>query len=111
MFFHDAAIPCPPLLPIPGNVDEVDSRAFASKCPPHKLPKYMGRTFPTLCKFWTIVQEVLVFYLSHIGDSVPLKVPLSFAESKYQKLLHWADAVENDTAHGEYTLCHALIFQ
>ncbi|KAF4429580.1 Conidial development fluffy [Fusarium acutatum] len=49
------------------------------------------KRFPEWCKLWTNIQEIQALY--YIKDSSPLQevIPYAFVESKYRKLLHWAD--------------------
>ncbi|KAG6004552.1 hypothetical protein E4U21_000936 [Claviceps maximensis] len=74
------------------------------------FPLHMGRTFQTLCEFWTLMQEVFAVY--NKLDSRPLRerVSLAFAEAKYQKLLAWSDNVESSVSREEHSPGHVLIF-
>lgn len=71
----------------------------------------MGHTFGAICRLWTIVQEVLALYNISSNVSLPGRVPLSFAEEKYQKLLDWADTLTRDLARNKFGLGHVYIFQ
>lgn len=61
--------------------------------PAHPLPGYLGYTFPALCRFWAIVQEVSAVYLEETGVPLTERVSVAFAETKYRKLLAWSDAL------------------
>ena len=109
-YFPDKPIEFPPVLPIPGDVSrKTNSSMFL--WPPHTLPIYMGQTFPTLSKLWVIIQEIESVYT--LTDSTPLvdRVSLAFAESKYQKLLAWADTILPQMLRGEHNSSHTLFFQ
>jgi hypothetical protein len=47
-----------------------------------------------------------------LDDKIPLekRVPLSFAESKYQSLLSWSDSLLPDMVHSEQSPVHVLFF-
>ena len=71
----------------------------------------MGRTFTALCEFWKIAREVASVFF--VNGAPPLKdrVPLAFAESKYQKLLDLADQLAPEMARGDHNADHVLLFQ
>jgi hypothetical protein len=71
----------------------------------------MGQTFPTLCTLWVMLHEIDIVYT--IKDSTPLmqRVPLAFAESKYQKLLVQADTLGPEMCRHEQTPSHVFFFQ
>ncbi|KAL0935486.1 N-terminal fungal transcription regulatory domain-containing protein (zinc finger protein) [Colletotrichum truncatum] len=70
----------------------------------------MGSTFPSMCKLFTIAQEVGMMYF--VPSDTPLKdrVPLSFAEAKYQKLLSWMDTLKSDMAREQNSPDHLVMF-
>jgi len=70
----------------------------------------MGHTFTSLCKLWTILQEILAVYAVHDGRPLHERVPLAFAESKFQRLLSWADALVLDMARAPQRPGHVLVF-
>ncbi|OAQ65032.1 nitrate assimilation regulatory protein nirA [Pochonia chlamydosporia 170] len=110
-FFFGPPILYPPSLSVPGehevNVDEIGS----SKEPDiDTLPAYTGQTFPTMCRFWEIFQEIAVVYLGLHDRPLSQRVPLAFAEAKYQKLLTWADTMLEGATRGHYTPAHVSIF-
>ncbi|KAK8140363.1 hypothetical protein PG984_000429 [Apiospora sp. TS-2023a] len=104
------AIPNTPIPPIPGEnvTDEVER--FGVVWPAHPLPGYAGYTFGPLCKLWTIVQEVAVVYIAKSNTPVADRVPMSFAESKYQKLLAWSDTLASTYAYGHQSPANNLLF-
>lgn len=110
LYYHDEAVAFPPCCPIPGRNE--DDTAYATiRWPSHILPSYMGQTFAALCKFWTIVQEIIVVYQSPQGTTAKDHVPFAFVESKYQKLLHWADTVVLDMVQENTKPAHSIFFQ
>lgn len=112
-YFPRDPIEFPPVLPIPGKLTRQSGTSNASKhiWPFHPLPSYMGETFPVLSQFWVIVQEIEIIY--NLKDSRPLveRVPPAFAESKYQKLLAWADTLSPDMELGEHSFSHVFVLQ
>lgn len=50
-------------------------------------------------------------YFKHDKRSLSQRVPLAFAEAKYQRLLAWTDTLAMGMARGEYSPAHVLIFQ
>jgi hypothetical protein len=71
----------------------------------------MGRTMSSLCRLWVLAQEVAVFYFGSDKRPVYEKIPLAFAEAKYQKLLAWADTIAEGMIQREHSAGHVLIFQ
>ena len=63
------------------------------------------------CKLWAIAQEVAVVYVTHSDRSISHRVPLAFAEAKYQKLLSWMDSVKADMVRGDHSPAHVVMFQ
>ncbi|KAK8041951.1 hypothetical protein PG993_006474 [Apiospora rasikravindrae] len=104
------AITYTPILPIPGEniTDEVER--YGVIWPAHPLPSYVGYMFGPLCKLWTIVQEVATVYIVKSGTPVAERVPMSFAESKYQKLLAWSDTLASTYAYGHQSPANTLLF-
>ncbi|KAJ4263497.1 hypothetical protein NW762_006316 [Fusarium torreyae] len=109
LYYHDESIALPPALPIPGD----DRRGGSIECtwPEHPLPEYMGHSFTKLCEFFTIVQEVAVVYNATDGVPILHRVPLAFAEAKYQKVLAWADSLDKDMAWDQNSNEHVMLFQ
>lgn len=109
MFFYDECITATPALPIPG-ADRQDDSARPS-WPDHPLPEYMGKSFTKLCEFFSLVEEVAVVYSAN--DRVPIfdRVPIAFAEAKYQKMLAWADSMDKDMAWNKDSHEHVFLFQ
>ncbi|KAF9775291.1 hypothetical protein IL306_006615 [Fusarium sp. DS 682] len=104
LFYHDESIAIPPALPIPGD-DRHDDL-----WPEHPLPEYMGSSFTKLCEFFTVIQEIAVVY--SIRDETPIvdRVPIAFAEAKYQKILAWADYLGKDMAWDQNSDEHVMLF-
>ncbi len=59
------------------------------------------------------MQEVAAVYSVERFDTIkgPAKVPFSFAESKYNKLLSWIDTLSQEMAYGQQCPPHVIIFQ
>lgn len=110
-YYQDEAIMYPPLAPIPGTYREDGITKSGVQWPSHPLPLYMGKTFTALCEFWTVVQKVAAVYFARNGTSLIQRVSLAFAESKYQKLLDWADALRAEMARNELSPEHVILFQ
>ncbi|KAG7421801.1 hypothetical protein Forpe1208_v000184 [Fusarium oxysporum f. sp. rapae] len=104
LYYHDESIAIPPALPIPGDERHDDL------WPEHPLPEYMGSSFTKLCEFFTVIQEVAVVY--SIADGTPIvdRVPIAFAEAKYQKILAWADSLGKDMAWDQNSQEHVMLF-
>ncbi|CAO2658120.1 Nn.00g073800.m01.CDS01 [Neocucurbitaria sp. VM-36] len=99
----------PPMLPIPGDSNSpVDVSGFT--WPYRPVPSYVGNTFTTMCKFWVISQEILAVY--DLQDKRPLvdRVMPAFAESKYRKLLVWADTLPPCMGNTGYTAAHVALY-
>jgi hypothetical protein len=111
IYYPTEPIEFPPILPIPGDLDEPTDFGSPFLWPPHPLPTYMGRTFQTLSKLWVIIQEIHTLYILTDNTSLENRVPLSFAESKYQSLLAWSDTLLPDMINGENSSVHVLFFQ
>ncbi|KAF4456621.1 Conidial development protein fluffy [Fusarium austroafricanum] len=86
-YYKGEPIAFPPVLPMPG----LSSDATANNWDAYPQAEYLGHSFPEWCKLWTIAQEIQALY--YRKDSTPLQevIPYAFVESKYQKLLRWAD--------------------
>ncbi|KAF9691989.1 hypothetical protein EKO04_009947 [Ascochyta lentis] len=108
-FFAKPPIKYPPNLPIPGDrLDTLTGPAISGSTNP--LPRDVGHTFTALSKFWVIAQEILAVY--NMQDDAPLveRVMPAFAESKYQKLLTWADTLSAVFRDSKDNTAHAHIF-
>ncbi|KAM0549925.1 hypothetical protein ACHAPJ_009172 [Fusarium lateritium] len=108
LYYHDESIALPPALPIPGDDRRGDSTEYT--WPEHPLPEYMGHSFSKLCEFFAIVQEVAVVYNATDGTPIVYRVPLGFAEAKYQKVLAWADSLDKDMAWDQNSDEHVMLF-
>jgi len=71
----------------------------------------MGMTFATLLEFNIINHEVAMVYVSDDPRPIVERVPLAFAEAKYQRLLHWADSLQPPMVRGEQNDHHVLDLQ
>lgn len=108
----EPAVAFPPLLVTPGALsDRQSDEAVMDGAPAHDLPDYMGRTFPALCGFWVITSEWTSRYYLPMPKPVVGRVPWSFAEAIFQKLLDWADGLHFRLARGDQTPHHSTILQ
>jgi hypothetical protein len=110
-FFPMEPIEFAPVLPIPGDHDRQTKAPLMLFWPSHPLPSYMGQTFPSLGRIWVILQEIDTVYT--LKDMTPLvdRVPLAFAESKYKKLLSWADTLGPEMHRSDHSPSHVYFFQ
>jgi hypothetical protein len=111
IYYPTEPIEFPPILPIPGDLDGPIDFGSPFLWPPHPLPTYMGHTFQTLSKLWVIIQEIHTLYILTDNTSLENRVPLSFAESKYQSLLAWSDTLLPNMINDENSSVHVLFFQ
>ncbi|CAI6339989.1 unnamed protein product [Periconia digitata] len=109
LYFPAPPISFPPSLPVPGNAG-ASTGSLDIVWPPHPLPLYMGRTFSTLSGLWIIVQEINSMFFSSDDKPVAERVPLSFIESKCQKLLAWADTLSKEMLREEHSTSHVFFF-
>ncbi|KAF4453680.1 Conidial development protein fluffy [Fusarium austroafricanum] len=85
----------PPMFPVPGrNTKDMIDERLAVHWPCHSIPDYAGKTFQALCELWTIMQEVIAVYFA--DSPAPMRIPLSFVEAKYQKILAFTDSLPPD---------------
>jgi hypothetical protein len=64
-----------------------------------------------MCEFWLIGQEVAMVYSAPGSSPITERVPLTFAESRYQMLLDWADTLGSEMTRGSDSTAHAIMFQ
>ncbi|PHH68487.1 hypothetical protein CDD82_526 [Ophiocordyceps australis] len=81
--------------------------------PPHPLPDFCGKTFTSLCKLSQVMQEVASVYFNQRlacqqGQSNESNFALSFAESKFQKLLAMTDSLSPGNTDHDVVL-HILV--
>lgn len=112
--FHEEepASKYPPNADPPGTMYYQDLDKLAAEATTlHKLPCYMGQTFPAMCKFWLLTSEWMTVY--YRADSAPVvdRVPLEFAHLAFQKLLIWSDNLDTMLARGDKSSHHSTIFQ
>lgn len=109
-FFPKPAIRFPPNFPIPGDRFDIFA-TFDTFAPAHPSPVYVGHTFTAMSQLWVIVQEILAVH--NIQDESPLvdrAIP-SFAETKYQKLLAWANTLPRELSNDKDSASHVYLFQ
>lgn len=100
----------PPLLPTPGSIVDGPEQRLGVMWPTHNLPRYMGKSFSTICKMQTTMQEVAAVYLTQ--PTLPVQnVPLAFVEAKYQNLLAWTDTLNNEMIQSDGSPDSVVIFQ
>ncbi|KAH8671613.1 hypothetical protein BX600DRAFT_434712 [Xylariales sp. PMI_506] len=107
-YYSGEPIKFPPALPVPGEVDI----SVITDWPAHPQPEYIGQTFATWCRLWTISQEVQAAYYQEAAVLLPLQefIPIAFVEEKFQKLLAWADILAEDMTRKEHSASHVLVF-
>jgi hypothetical protein len=66
--------------------------------------------FPNACRLWVIAQEVQGVY-SFGKTPVAERLPLAFAEGKYQKLLVWTGILEDHMKRIDGCSHEVMIFQ
>jgi hypothetical protein len=71
----------------------------------------MGQTFPTLCRFWVILQGINALFVVGGDTRAVQATPFAAAELKYQELLAWAKSVSPEMARGECNPSHVFFFQ
>ncbi|KAJ8109113.1 hypothetical protein OPT61_g7694 [Boeremia exigua] len=64
----------------------------------------------TLSKLWVMIQQTNTLYILTGNTPLEKQVPLSFAESMYQRLLNWSDTLLPDMLHGKHSPAHVLFF-
>ena len=80
----------PPKLPIPGD-------PTSNSTIDRPLPPYQGEVYTYVCKLWLVTFEMNYQYF-YIGVTV-----LPAAELIFQKLLGWADSLQEGVKRQEYT--------
>lgn len=96
---------------MPGENREQDVEYLGVMWPAHPLPEYMGCLFTACCRFWAIMQEVSRVYFARVDTPFLSRVSLAFAESKYQKLLHWTDLFEDQIFDWDQMPARVVLFQ
>ncbi|EJP69166.1 nitrate assimilation regulatory protein nirA [Beauveria bassiana ARSEF 2860] len=110
MYYPIEAFIEPPLLPIPGDAHRRTDHGTPLLWPPHPLPLYMGQTYQTLSKLWVIIQEINTMYTLEDDRPIDSRVPLSYAESKYQSLLESSHSMLPEMRQGDDSPTHVLFF-
>ena len=72
---------------------------------------FRGQTFEAICKLAVIVQEMTLRYYERTEVPLSERVPLTSAESMYQKLLAWADTLPQCLARSDHCHDHVMVFQ
>jgi hypothetical protein len=103
IFYHQTPVRFHPTLRIPGEGENSD----ASESP----PPYLGTTFASMCRLWTILQEVLGVYSYPSSMPMSARVPPAFAEGKYQKLLVLASSLSRGMSRTDSCSFDVMIFQ
>jgi hypothetical protein len=113
VYYRECPVFFPPALPIPGKEQaESEMKTGERPWPPHPLPGYMGCTFPALCSYWPIAQEIYAFYFTHGDTPLQNTMPLGFAEEKYRKLLAWVNTLDATKLNrGRGAFGHVWVFQ
>jgi hypothetical protein len=110
LHFQTGQIESPPHLPIPGDERSSDDKGKALQ--PHPLPPYMGRTFPRMCVFWSIVHDIVWKYYDGEDRVAPAsRAHFEFAQAEYQRLLEWADDLPLELARGNENTHNVVIAQ
>jgi hypothetical protein len=109
---HEPALEFPPLLRVPGGASDRQRDEYVTDgAISTTLPDYMGRTFPAMCGFWVLTGEWAARYYTSVQVPVVGRVPWSFAESMFEKLLAWSDGLHFRLARGDQSSHHITILQ
>ncbi|KPM38786.1 hypothetical protein AK830_g7762 [Neonectria ditissima] len=101
----------PPYLSIPEE-DDVPNVGLAFG-PESASPRtrYVGETFPSVCKLWRIMHEVTIAYgKDRSSHQLRYRVSVEFAEFKYRELLAWADNLPLGLVRTKQNPHHVVIF-
>ncbi|PHH78068.1 hypothetical protein CDD80_7418 [Ophiocordyceps camponoti-rufipedis] len=105
--YRDEPISLPPVLPIPGQVD--DGKSFLkSPCAQPRPSSTTGDTLPHLCRLFLICQEIAIASYSPSKTS-PEPVAVAFAQSTYHKLLAWSDHLPKTLIRGDHRQNHIVL--
>jgi hypothetical protein len=109
---YHPALQYPPLLDVPGGFSErqADERQTDGDAAP-RLPDFMGRTFPAICRFWHITSEWMAEYYAISQMPVVGRIPMSFAEKVFDKLMDMFDRINFNLARGDQCPHHASTLQ
>ncbi|KAF6839674.1 N-terminal fungal transcription regulatory domain-containing protein (zinc finger protein) [Colletotrichum musicola] len=103
----------PPAYPIPGegpSDSTGETSSTSSNTSEDSSPAYMGKPFPTLCRFWCITHGVTLEYYKNQPSPLPNHVSLKFAEFKYRELLAWMETLPSDQILRAGCPHHVVIF-
>ncbi|KAJ4111476.1 hypothetical protein NW768_011830 [Fusarium equiseti] len=96
-----------PILPIPGSSNSTCPYDW----PVYLEPEYSDHSFMEWCRLWTIAQEIQVVYGRDVETPLQDVVPFAFVESKYQKLLTWADNLNQGIKRQDQKFPHVSVIQ
>jgi hypothetical protein len=107
---YHPALQSPPLLDVPGGFSEkqADELLTDGDVAP-RLPDFMGRTFPAICRFWHITSEWMSEY--YVISQMPVvgRIPMPFADKVFVKLMDMFDDLNFGLARGDQCPHHANI--
>ncbi|KAH7191734.1 uncharacterized protein B0J16DRAFT_393706 [Fusarium flagelliforme] len=104
-YYKGKPIEFPPMLPIPGSSSSTGSYDWHV----YPQPEYLDHSFMEWCKLWTISQEIQAVYGKTYEAPLQEVVPYAFVESKYQKLLAWADNLPQGIKRQDQKLPHVSV--
>jgi hypothetical protein len=78
---------------------------------PDDLACHTKSTFAAFCELCAIGQEIAAVYYKCSEGPVATRVPMAFAESRYRKLLAWAESLPFDLVRNEYSKPDVLVLQ
>jgi hypothetical protein len=79
----------------------------------HPVPAVVAKTFPALCKMWSIVNEVLDLYFGNRPNIADMRSQdtLRLVESTYQRLLDWSDGLSLIFSEAENSSSYVMNMQ
>ncbi|KAH7157455.1 N-terminal fungal transcription regulatory domain-containing protein [Dactylonectria estremocensis] len=113
LFYYQSAIDhplFPPHLSIPEDDDDVLDKGLSPGVESVSPPRYVGSTFPTICRFWRIMHGVAIAYRRERPAPLHNPVSLEFAEFKFRELLAWADNLPPHLARSEQNAHDVVVF-
>ncbi|KAH7175468.1 N-terminal fungal transcription regulatory domain-containing protein [Dactylonectria macrodidyma] len=113
LFYYQSKIDIPlypPHLSIPEEDDDVLDIGLSLGVESVSPTRYVGGTFPAICRFWRIMHGVTIAY--HRECPAPLRDPLSleFAEFKFRELLAWADNLPSQLYRSRQNTHDVVVF-
>jgi hypothetical protein len=107
----DRSVISPPVLPIPGTVCFDIENSLAARASQSVLPSYVGDTFPAICEFWVIFQQMTLIYFPSDASTTVKDVPLLFAEHIYRRFLDWSNKLGKSCMRVHSSPHHVLVLQ